>query len=85
MPDLWRLRRRALTRWLLPAAIAATGAWSFVLLGRTPDFVPWLRFVVVGGSVSGANVTEVTGLSDTALRSRIRDVLTAMVHSASPS
>jgi hypothetical protein len=54
--DLWRQRRRALTRWLLPAAIAATGAWGFVLLSRTPEFVPWLRVPVLAASLVAALV-----------------------------
>ena len=54
--DLWRQRRAARTRWLLPAAIAASGAWGFVLLGRTPDFVPWLRVPVLAVSLAVALV-----------------------------
>src|ERR1700730_5532961 len=38
VPDLWRQRRLALAPGLLPAAIAATGVWGFILLGRTPEF-----------------------------------------------
>ncbi|MEU5883002.1 glycosyltransferase family 39 protein [Spirillospora sp. NPDC047279] len=37
--------------WVLPAAVAATGAWSFVLLGRTPDWNPWLRWLVAAVTV----------------------------------
>ena len=45
--DLWRARTR---RWALPVlalVVAVTAGWAFVLLGRTPDFVPWLRPVVL--------------------------------------
>ncbi|WP_186382477.1 glycosyltransferase family 39 protein [Amycolatopsis rhizosphaerae] len=32
---------------LLPAAIAGTTALSFLILSRTPDWLPWLRYTVV--------------------------------------
>ncbi|GAB2957592.1 glycosyltransferase family 39 protein [Amycolatopsis acidiphila] len=38
----WRERRA----WL-PAAIAGTTAMSFLLLSRTPEWLPWLKFVVL--------------------------------------
>jgi 4-amino-4-deoxy-L-arabinose transferase-like glycosyltransferase len=56
VPDFWRQRRLALTRWLLPAAIAATGVWAFILLSRTPEFVPWLRVPVLAASLVAALV-----------------------------
>jgi hypothetical protein len=31
--------------------LAVTGAWTFALLGRTPDWWPMLRWVVLGGAV----------------------------------
>ncbi len=52
--DLWRLRRSSLTRWLLPAGLAATGVWAFVLLGRTPDFLGWLRYALLAVSLLSA-------------------------------
>jgi 4-amino-4-deoxy-L-arabinose transferase-like glycosyltransferase len=36
---------------LLPLAIAVTGAWSFVLLRRTPSWNPWLSWTVLGATV----------------------------------
>ncbi len=54
--DLWRLRERSLTRWLLPAGLAVTGVWAFVLLGRTPDFQSWLRYAVLVVSLLSALV-----------------------------
>ncbi|MFA1547091.1 ArnT family glycosyltransferase [Actinomadura chokoriensis] len=44
-------RRSAAWAWALPAGIAATGAWAFVLLDRTPDWHPWLRWLVVAATV----------------------------------
>ena len=43
---LWRRRDELLARLSLVAALAATTAWSVVLLRRTPEFLPWLRWVV---------------------------------------
>jgi len=34
--------------------VLGTAAWAWVLLGRTPEFVPWLRWVVVAVGVVGA-------------------------------
>lgn len=33
------------------AMVASTGVWAWVLLSRTPDWQPWLRYAVVGGAV----------------------------------
>ena len=35
---------------VLPLAVAATGAWAFVLLRRTPGWNPWLPVTVVGAT-----------------------------------
>ena len=43
---LWRRREELLARLSLVAALAATSAWSVALLRRTPEFLPWLRWVV---------------------------------------
>jgi 4-amino-4-deoxy-L-arabinose transferase-like glycosyltransferase len=43
-----------LARALLAAGVAATGVWSYVLLDRTPDWHPALRFVVLGAAVVSA-------------------------------
>jgi 4-amino-4-deoxy-L-arabinose transferase-like glycosyltransferase len=45
---LWQRRRSPAARATLALAVAGTGGWAWVLLGRTPDFLPWLRWVVVG-------------------------------------
>ncbi|WP_433174763.1 ArnT family glycosyltransferase [Actinoallomurus sp. CA-150999] len=52
---LWRERHRPAAAVPLAGAVALTAWWSYVLLGRTPDFLPWLRFVVlVGGLLAAA-------------------------------
>ncbi|WP_079320437.1 glycosyltransferase family 39 protein [Microbispora sp. GKU 823] len=48
---MWRAARAsAVWRLILAAAVAVTGAWSFVVLRRTPEFVPWLAWAVVAGT-----------------------------------
>ena len=52
--ELWRGRGNTVVRAILAAMIAATGIWSFVLLGRDSSWLPWLRWVVLIGSIVGA-------------------------------
>ncbi|MEU9844430.1 glycosyltransferase family 39 protein [Actinomadura sp. NPDC048032] len=40
--------------WVLPAGVAVTGAWAFVLLDRTPSWNPWLRWAVAATTVLAA-------------------------------
>ncbi len=50
---LWRRREELGPRLTLAASLAATTVWSVVLLRRTPDFLPWLRWVVaIAGAVA---------------------------------
>ncbi len=44
---------RRSVRWsgVLLVGVVATGAWSFVLLNRTPEWNPWLPWVVVAATV----------------------------------
>jgi 4-amino-4-deoxy-L-arabinose transferase-like glycosyltransferase len=49
---LWRRWRGS--AWAAPAGaatVALTAWWSFELLGRSADFVPWLRWAVLAGGV----------------------------------
>ncbi|MFG6200119.1 glycosyltransferase family 39 protein [Nonomuraea sp. JJY05] len=46
---MWRAHRRSSAwRWALPLGVAVTGGWSFVVLSRNGDFLPWLPWVVLG-------------------------------------
>jgi len=45
--ELWRRRQHAPARLALAAGIAATAAWAYLLLGRAPAWLPWLRTVVL--------------------------------------
>jgi 4-amino-4-deoxy-L-arabinose transferase-like glycosyltransferase len=54
--ELWRGRRYPAPRAVLAAMSAATGVWAFILLDRTPDWQPWLRWAVLVGSIVVAAV-----------------------------
>ena len=58
---LWRRRSAAGARWTLAALVVGTAAWAWVLLGRTPEFVPWLRWVIVAVGVVGAALLLLPG------------------------
>ncbi|MCC5581851.1 glycosyltransferase family 39 protein [Microtetraspora sp. AC03309] len=48
---MWRaLRSSRAWAWVLPAAVAVTGGWSFTVLRRTTEFVPWLAWAVAGAT-----------------------------------
>ncbi|TRW76972.1 glycosyltransferase family 39 protein [Mycolicibacterium sp. 018/SC-01/001] len=46
--DLWLRRDKRWPVAVLALVTAVTGGWSWILLSRTPEFVGWLRWVVVG-------------------------------------
>ncbi|NEB73830.1 phospholipid carrier-dependent glycosyltransferase [Streptomyces sp. SID14478] len=57
---LWEERARIAASATLGVAVGVTGVWGYVLLGRTPDHLPWLRwFVLVGGLVAGLGLAFV--------------------------
>ncbi|MFF0108880.1 ArnT family glycosyltransferase [Streptomyces hirsutus] len=50
---LWERRRSVAASLGLATAATATAAWGYVLLNRTPDYLPWLKWLVlVGGLVA---------------------------------
>lgn len=49
--ELWRVRARLAARTVLAVMLAGTGVWAFVLLDRTPEWLPALRWIVMIGSV----------------------------------
>ncbi|MFD5098653.1 ArnT family glycosyltransferase [Streptomyces albidochromogenes] len=50
---LWEERPSLLAAGTLAATAVVTSGWAYVLLGRTPDYLPWLRWaVLVGGLVA---------------------------------
>ncbi|MFE0812393.1 glycosyltransferase family 39 protein [Streptomyces sp. NPDC058848] len=51
---LWERRERAWASLALAAAVTATAAWGYVLLDRTPDYLPWLKWLVLAGGLVAA-------------------------------
>ncbi|MFF0435155.1 glycosyltransferase family 39 protein [Streptomyces sp. NPDC004327] len=51
---LWEERTRWSASATLAAAVAVTAGWGFVLLGRTSDWLPWLRWTVLVAGALGA-------------------------------
>ncbi len=51
---LWRRRGRPWARLAMGATLLGTAVWAHVLLSRTPDFVPWVRWVVLAVGVLAA-------------------------------
>jgi 4-amino-4-deoxy-L-arabinose transferase-like glycosyltransferase len=43
-------------RSVVAAALAVTAVWAFILLDRTPHWMPWLRWVVVVAGLAGAGL-----------------------------
>jgi 4-amino-4-deoxy-L-arabinose transferase-like glycosyltransferase len=57
--ELWRGNEFLAPRIVLATMSAATGVWAFILLDRTPDWLPALRWVVLLGSIVVAEVLVV--------------------------
>ncbi|MFJ2861883.1 ArnT family glycosyltransferase [Kitasatospora sp. NPDC087314] len=51
---LWRARHRLPWALVLAGTLAVTAVWAYVLLGRSAQFVPWLRWVVLVGGLAAA-------------------------------
>ncbi|MEU6766384.1 glycosyltransferase family 39 protein [Streptomyces sp. NPDC046853] len=51
---LWEERAKWWAGALLGVSVAGTAWWGYVLLGRTPDYLPWLRWAVLVGGLAGA-------------------------------
>ncbi|MGQ4730084.1 ArnT family glycosyltransferase [Streptomyces sp. Ju416(a)] len=51
---LWEERSARWPRAVLAGTVLATVLWAYVLLGRTPDYLPWLRWAVLAGGIVGA-------------------------------
>ncbi|MEV0201359.1 glycosyltransferase family 39 protein [Nonomuraea sp. NPDC050691] len=60
---MWQAFRRSRTwAWVLPLAVAVTGGWSFTVLRRTTDFVPWLAWAVLAATVLAVAGLALAGL-----------------------
>ncbi|MFE6361382.1 ArnT family glycosyltransferase [Streptomyces sp. NPDC057806] len=51
---LWEKRDRAWASLTLAATVAATAAWGYVLLNRSADYLPWLKWLVLVGGLLAA-------------------------------
>ncbi|MGW2931030.1 glycosyltransferase family 39 protein [Streptomyces sp. NPDC001156] len=51
---LWEERSRTWASLTLAATVTATAAWGYTLLNRTPDYLPWLKWLVLIGGLAGA-------------------------------
>src|SRR5438477_7483009 len=55
--ELWKRRDNVLARLVLAGAVAASAAWAYVLLDRSPDWNPGLKVgILVCGLAAGALV-----------------------------
>ncbi|MFB6873212.1 glycosyltransferase family 39 protein [Streptomyces sp. NPDC056323] len=51
---LWEERSCWWAGAVLGGTVAVTAYWAYVLLGRTPDYLPWLRTAVLVAGIAGA-------------------------------
>ncbi|MGW2031644.1 ArnT family glycosyltransferase [Streptomyces sp. NPDC001811] len=51
---LWERRREPWASIALAASVVASAAWGYVLLHRTPDYLPWLKWLVLIGGLTAA-------------------------------
>ena len=54
--ELWRGKQFTASRVVLAAMLVVTAVWNFILLDRTPEWLPWLRWVLVLGAAIVAAV-----------------------------
>jgi 4-amino-4-deoxy-L-arabinose transferase-like glycosyltransferase len=53
---LWRIRDRWPARIALAGALLVTAGWAWMLLGRSPDWMPWLRVVIALAGAAAAGL-----------------------------
>ena len=53
---LWRARRTWPARIVLAGTLLVTAGWAWVLLGRSPGWLPWLRVVIVLAAAAAAGL-----------------------------
>ena len=53
LAELWGRRDRIWSRAVMAAMLVATVGWAFVLLERTPAWLPWLRWAVLLAGIAG--------------------------------
>ncbi|AUY52296.1 glycosyltransferase family 39 protein [Streptomyces sp. CB01881] len=58
---LWRARHRLPYAAVLAVTLAVTAVWAYVLLGRSAQFLPWLRWAVLVGGLAAAATLLLAG------------------------
>jgi 4-amino-4-deoxy-L-arabinose transferase-like glycosyltransferase len=76
---LWDRRTSLVARSLLSAGVLGTAAWSYVLLSRSTDFLPWLRWLVLSLGVAAALGLAVSDRLNAGLRRGVVAVAVAAV------
>lgn len=51
---LWEKRAELWASLTLAASVVAASTWGYVLLNRTPDYLPWLKWLVLTGGLVAA-------------------------------
>jgi 4-amino-4-deoxy-L-arabinose transferase-like glycosyltransferase len=51
---LWEERSKVWASLALAGSVTASAVWGYVLLNRTPDYLPWLKWLVLVGGLAGA-------------------------------
>jgi 4-amino-4-deoxy-L-arabinose transferase-like glycosyltransferase len=51
---LWEKRRETWASIVLAASVVTAATWGYVLLNRTPDYLPWLKWLVLVGGLAAA-------------------------------
>ncbi|MBY0289196.1 MAG: glycosyltransferase family 39 protein [Mycobacteriaceae bacterium] len=54
--ELWRGRAFLIPRIVLAIMLAGTGVWAFILLDRTPEWLPAVRWIALVGSIMLASI-----------------------------
>jgi len=62
---LWRRKENGKVAAALAFAVVVGTVWSYILLDRTPDYLPWLRYVVVIAGLAAAGVILLAGMIPT--------------------
>jgi len=77
--ELWRRRQHAAARLALAAGIAVMAIWAYLLLGRTPAWLPWLCTVVLlCGLLAAAALLAMPAMARLAATGRGRTALAAV-------
>jgi 4-amino-4-deoxy-L-arabinose transferase-like glycosyltransferase len=59
---LWRRKENAKVAAALSVSVLVGAVWAYILLDRTPDYLPWLRYLVVLAGLAAAGVILLAGM-----------------------